>query len=384
MLFANAIVFFADRGFVPASFRVENGVFSAFLPPEHTEPGAVDLGGRKVIPGLIDLHIHGSAGAGFSDGEEAGLSTMAAFLARSGVTGFLPTAMTLPDEALRRALAAAKRLHDDAPAGLARVLGARMEGPFLSEKKKGAQNAAWLRKPDMAVFREMYRDCGGLIRIVDVAPELADAADFAREASELCTVSAAHTAAEYEQAALFFAAGARHLTHLYNAMTPFAHRAPGVLGAAAEREDVTVELICDGLHVHPSAVRMAFRLFPERICLISDALRCCGMPDGVYTLTGQKAILSEGAARLEDGTLAGSAVTLYDCMLRAVSFGVGECEAIRAVTINPARVLGCSDRYGEIAPGRAADFVICDETLRRREVWLGGMRILPSQTGQPL
>ena len=376
MLFSNAYVFFADRGFAPASFRVEGGVFSEVL-PERAEEGGVDLGGAKVIPGLIDIHTHGNSGADFSDGDDEGLRTMAAFLAQNGVTGFLPTAMTLPDEALRRALATAKRMHDEAPAGGARVLGVHMEGPFLSETKKGAQNAAWLRKPDIGSFRALYESSGGLIRIVDLAPELEGAAEFAREASALCTVSAAHTAADYEQTRASFSAGARHLTHLFNAMTPFTHRAPGVLGAAAEREDVTAELICDGVHVHPSAVRMAFRLFPGRICLISDALRCCGGAKGDFRLSGQRVRFSEGAARLEDGTLAGSAATLYDCMLRAVGFGVPETEAILAATLNPARVLGCSDRFGSVALGKAADFVVCDDGLHRREVWLGGVRVFP-------
>ncbi len=375
MLFANANVFFADWGFVPAALRVENGVFAGVLPPESTEAGAVDLGGAKVIPGLIDLHIHGCKGADFSDGGEESLRTMAAFLAQSGVTGFLPTSMTLPYEKLRRALAAAKQLYDEMPGGLSRILGVHMEGPFLAEKKKGAQNASWLKQPDPEAFRALYEGCGGLIRIVDLAPELEGAADFARRASRLCTVSAAHTGADYAQAAEFYAAGARHLTHLFNAMTPFAHRAPGVIGAAAERDDVTAELICDGLHVHPSAVRMAFRLFPERICLISDALRCCGMPDGDYTLSGQKIVLSGGAARLADGTLAGSAMTLYDCLLRAIAFGIPEAEAICAATRNPARVLGCGDRFGSIAPGKAADFVVCGEGLRCREVYIGGVRV---------
>ena len=188
--------------------------------------------------------------------------------------------------------------------------------------------------------------------------------------------------ADYAQAAEFYAAGARHLTHLFNAMTPFAHRAPGVIGAAAERDDVTAELICDGLHVHPSAVRMAFRLFPGRICLISDALRCCGMPDGEYTLSGQKVVLSGGAARLADGTLAGSAVTLYDCMLLAIAFGVPEAEAIRAATLNPARILGCGERFGSIAPGKAADFVVCGKGLRLREVYIGGVRVETPKNGR--
>ena len=375
MLFTNALVFFAGRGFAPASFRVEGGVFTEFLPPDASEPGALELGGARVLPGLIDLHIHGSAGADFSDGDDAGLRTMAAFLARNGVTGFAPTSMTLPYAQLKRAFASAKRLHLEAPAGLSRVLGVHMEGPFLSGKKKGAQNAAFLKAPDHDAFLELYESCGGLIRIVDLAPELPGAAAFAREASKRCTVSAGHTDADYSQAAAFFDAGARQVTHLFNAMTPFSHRAPGVLGAAAERDDVSAELICDGLHVHPSAVRLAFRLFPERICLISDALRCCGMPDGVYTLGGQDVTLSGGEARLANGTLAGSAVTLHECLRRAVAFGVPEEEAIRAATLNPARVLGCAERFGSIDAGKTADFLICDAALHIRDVYLGGERI---------
>ena len=375
MLFSNANVFFADRGFLPASFRVEGGVFTAVLPPETAGEGAVDLGGARVIPGLIDLHTHGNSGADFSDGEDDGLRTMAAFLAQNGVTGFLPTSMTLSDKALRRALASAKRLRDEAPAGLARVRGVHMEGPFLSEKKKGAQNALRLRKPDLGTFRELNEGCGGLIRIVDLAPELEGAAAFAREASKACAVSASHTDADYEQAAAFFHAGARHLTHLFNAMTPFAHRAPGVIGAAAERDDVTAELICDGLHVHPSAVRMAFRLFPERICLISDALRCCGMPDGTYELGGQAVYLKGKTCTLADGTLAGSVTNLFDCMRNVISYGIAPEDAVRAASYNPACALGLETEIGSIAPGKAADFVVCDADFNRKEVYIDGEKV---------
>ena len=376
MLFSNAFVFLPGRGFVRGGFTVEDGRFAEVF--EGAREGGADLGGACVIPGLVDIHTHGALGADFSDGDPEGLRRMAAHLAKCGVTSFAPTSMTLPYETLAAAFQSAAALAASRPAGCARVMGVHMEGPFFSEKKKGAQNGAWLKKPDYEAFRRLNEGCGGLVRIVDVAPELEGAAAFAAEASRLCTVSAAHTDASYEEAKAVFEAGARHLTHLYNAMPPIHHRRPGPIGAASEREDVTAELICDGLHVHPSAVRMAFRLFPERICLISDALRCCGMPDGEYTLAGRRVILSGGAARLADGTLAGSAVTLYDCLLRAIAFGVPEAEAIRAATLNPARVLGCDDRFGSIAPGKAADFVVCGEDLRRREVYLGGVRIAPT------
>ena len=375
MLYTNASVFLENTGLTPASFRVEDGVFTELLPPEVREADAVDLGGALVLPGLIDLHTHGNSGADFSDGDDAGLRRMAAFLARSGVTGFAPASMTLPYETLAAAFATAKRLHDQPPGDCARLLGVNMEGPFFSEKKKGAQNAAYFKAPDFEAFKALYEGCGGLIRIVDLAPELPGAADFTRRASGLCTVSVAHTDASYEQAAAVYAAGATHLTHLYNAMPPIHHRMPGVIGAASENEAVYAELICDGYHVHPSAVRMAFKLFPGRICLISDALRCCGMPEGAYELGGQAVFLKGGVARLADGTIAGSASTLFDCLRRAVSFGVPFDEAVTAATLNPARQLGCADRLGSIAVGKCADFLVCGEDLSLRAVCLGGERL---------
>ena len=377
MYYKNALIFFADRGFVPGGFRVENGVFAEFTPPVRPGPGAVDLAQAKVIPGLVDIHTHGNSGADFSDGDAEGLRRMASYLAAHGVTSFCPTSMTLPCDTLAAAFATAAKLRADRPEGCARVAGIHMEGPFFSEKKRGAQNAAYLRLPDFEAFRALYEGCGGLVRIVDVAPELKGAVEFTRQASKLCTVSVAHTDADYEQTRAVYEAGAGHLTHMYNAMPPIHHRKPGVIGAAAENERVFAELICDGLHVHPSAVRMAFRLFPGRICLISDALRCCGMPDGEYELGGQKVFLSGGVARLSDGTIAGAASNLYQDLRNAVSFGIPEAEAIRAATVNPAREIGREAEIGSIGPGMAADFVVCGPELELREVYIAGERVSP-------
>ena len=370
MLFSNAFVFLPGRGFVRGGFTVEDGRFAEVF--EGAREGGADLGGACVIPGLVDIHTHGALGADFSDGDPEGLRRMAAHLAKCGVTSFAPTSMTLPYETLAAAFQSAAALAASRPAGCARVMGVHMEGPFFSEKKKGAQNGAWLKKPDFEAFRRLNEGCGGLVRIVDVAPELEDAAAFAAEASRLCTVSAAHTDASYEEAKAVFEAGARHLTHLYNAMPPIHHRRPGPIGAASEREDVTAELICDGLHVHPSAVRMAFRLFPGRICLISDSLRCCGMPEGEYELGGQRVFLAGGVARLADGTIAGAASDLYRDLRNAVAFGVPRGEAILAATLRPARELGREAEIGSIEPGKLADFVVCGEDLGRRAVYLGG------------
>ena len=283
--------------------------------------------------------------------------------------------MTLPYDTLANAFAAGARLKREQPAGCSRIVGINMEGPFFSEKKKGAQNAEYLRNPDFEAFKALYDGCGGLIRLVDLAPELPGAVAFTEKAKGLCTVSVAHTDATYEEAKAVIDAGATHLTHLYNAMPGIHHRKPGVIGAGSENDRVAAELICDGLHIHPSAVRMAFKLFPGRICLISDALRCTGMPDGMYPFGGQMLTLKNGEARMPDGALAGSTATLYQCMLNAVDFGIQKETAICAATINPAREVGCDRDLGSIAPGKLADFILCDENLNRKAIYMEGENI---------
>ena len=345
MLYTNANVF-TPAGFVRGGFLVEDGRFAEVFVGEHS--GGTDLGGAYVIPGLVDIHTHGAANADFSDGDAEGLKRMAAHLAKCGVTSFAPTS---------------------------RVMGIHMEGPYFSEKKKGAQNGAYLKLPDPEGFRRLYDGCGGLVRVIDVAPELAGAVEFTKIARELCTVSVAHTDADYEQAKAVYEAGATHLTHLFNAMPSIHHRKPGVIGAASECDHVVAELICDGLHVHPSSVRMAFKLFPGRICLISDSLRCCGMPDGEYELGGQQVFLSGGVARLADGTIAGAASNLYRDMLNAIAFGIPREEAITAATIRPAWEIGRADEIGSIEAGKLADFVICDASLNAQAVYIGGERV---------
>ena len=374
MNFKNAMLYTEEFRFVPGAFSVEDGKFTNVLAEPQAD--AVDLHGAYVIPGLIDVHNHGNSGADFSDGDYDGLVKMAEYLAKNGVTSFAPASMTLPYDVLAKAFATARRLADEAPEGASALRGIQMEGPFFSEKKKGAQNGAYLRDPDFAAFSKLYHDCGGLVRIVDVAPELPGACEFIRQAKELCTVSIAHTDANYDEAHAAVEAGVTHLTHLFNAMPALHHRKPGVIGAAAEAEQVSAEIISDGQHVHPSAVRLAFRLFgAERMVLISDALRCCGMPDGEYELGGQAVFLKGGIARLADGTIAGSATNLYDCMLRAISFGIAREDAVRAATWNPARQIGCLDVVGSIADGKRADFVVCDENLTRKAVWLAGKEL---------
>lgn len=376
MLYRNGEVF-VDGAFRKCDFGVNNGKFT-FVGEgnESRDAETVDLEGKKVIPGLVDVHVHGSMGADFSDGDYEGLLKMSGYLASCGITSFAPAGMTLPYEVLAKAFKCGKKLHDEMPSGHSRLMGIQMEGPFFSEKKKGAQNGAYLKNPDFDAFRKLQEDCGGLIRIVDLAPELEGAVEFTEKAAGLATVSIAHTDADYEAAKAVIDAGATHLTHLYNAMPPIHHRKPGVIGAGSEAENVVAELICDGHHVHPGSVRMAFKLFPGRICLISDSLRCCGMPPGKYELGGQDVYLEEGQpARLEDGTIAGSASNVYTCMLNAIEYGIPAETAITAATLTPAREIGAEEKIGSIEPGKFADFVVCDNQLKPIQVYLGGEKI---------
>ena len=373
MNFKNANIYTEQFQFVSGGFSVVNGKFCDVL---IEKDDAIDLNGAYVIPGLIDVHNHGNSNADFSDGSYEGDLKMARYLAGVGVTSFAPATMTLPYEVIGKALVAGLRLRNVPQAGCARLLGVQMEGPFFSEKKKGAQNGEYLRLPDFDAFRKLYEDSEGLIAIVDLAPELAGSVEFVEQAKALCTVSIAHTDSDYEHAKASIDAGVTHLTHLYNAMPPIHHRKPGVIGAASENPAVSAEIICDGIHVHPASVRMAFKLFgADRMVLISDALRCCGMPDGEYELGGQQVFLAENVARLADGTIAGSATNLYDCMRNAIRFGIPKEDAIRAATWNPARQIHALDRVGSIANGKLADFVICGEDMTRKAVYLGGVLV---------
>ena len=374
MNYKNANIYTEQFRFECGAFSVENGRFCRVL--GEAAEDAVDLLGAYVLPGLIDVHTHGNSGADFSDGNAAGVEKMARYMAKNGVTSFAPASMTLPYETLEKAFASARAFVDARLSDAAALRGIQMEGPFFSEKKKGAQNGAYLRNPDFEAFKALQDGCGGLVRIVDVAPELPGAEEFIRKAKALCTVSIAHTDADYDAARRGIAAGVTHLTHLYNAMPAIHHRKPGVIAAAAEAETVSAELISDGQHVHPASVRLAFRIFgASRMVLISDSLRCCGMPDGEYELGGQQVFLQGGVARLADGTIAGSATTLFECMQRAVSFGIPREDAIRAATYNPARQIGALSEVGSIADGKVADFVLCDAELNRQAVYLAGEKI---------
>ena len=376
MFYKNARIFCDDFQFRHGAFEVKDGVFGRIL-PEEVPADAIDLQGATVIPGLVEVHSHGNSGADFSDGDYEGLKAMAAYFAQEGVTSFAPASMTLPYDVLEKAFANAKRLVQENAPGLSVLRGIQMEGPYFSYKKRGAQNADYLKDPDFDGFKALFDACDGLIRIVDVAPELPGAVEFTEKASKLCTVSVAHTDSDYDHAKAVFDAGARHLTHLYNAMPPIHHRTPGVIPAASENRNVRAEIICDGYHIHPSSVRLAFTMFPGRMVLVSDSGRCTGQQEGYqFDLGGQMAELRGGVAKLAGTeTIACSAATLWQCLTNVLSWEIPEEEAIRAATYNPACAIGAEGVVGTITEGKIADFIICDPEYRGKRVFLAGKEL---------
>ena len=334
---------------------------------EYQDDGEViDAEGLLVLPGLVDIHSHGAAGEDFSDGNPEGLKKILQYEKRCGITSYCPTSMTFPKERLRQIFASIKGAQTEEEA---KVVGINMEGPFLDPAKKGAHVEEWIAAPDVAFVRELNQDVDGLVRLVTLAPNMDGAEEFIKEMHEEVCISLGHTAADYDCASRAMKLGAHHVTHLYNAMQPFGHRAPGLIGAAMDDPECMVELICDGYHIHPSAIRAAFRLFgPERVILISDSMRATGMENGTYELGGQEVTVKDRKAVLKDGTLAGSATNLYGCMCKAIEFGIPLEQAIMAATANPARSIGIFDRVGSIRIGKQADLLLVSENLELKRV----------------
>lgn len=337
-----------------------------------------DASGCYVIPGLTDLHFHGCVGEDFSDATPDGLQKMADYELSRGVTQICPAGMTLGEDQLTRICENAAAHRAKNPGG-AELVGLHLEGPFLCKAKKGAQNEAFLHDPDPAMLHRLQQAAQGMVKLVTLAAEQPGALEFIRSAQEDgITVSLGHTTADYDTACAAYEAGARQATHLFNAMPPFTHRAPGVVGAAFDHPQVKVELISDGVHIHPSVVRAVFQLFGAgRVILISDSLRATGMPDGRYPFGGQEIEVHGNRATMADdpNTLAGSVSDLMACMRSAVSFGIPLHDAVQAAAVNPAQVLGVFDRLGSLDVGKTANLAILDQDLNLKDVFFRGQLV---------
>lgn len=334
-----------------------------------------------ILPGLVDIHFHGCAGYDFCDGTAQAMNAIASYEVAHGTTTICPATMTLSEDMLLqicRACAAA--VETESVCGgipLKEILrGIYLEGPFISMEKKGAQNPAYIHEPDLAMLRRLQKAAEGMIRMAVTAPEVPGAMEMIREGQGEFRFSIAHTCADYETAKTAIEAGAAHVTHLYNAMPPYTHRQPGVIGAASENEKTEVELICDGIHIHPCVVKNTFKLFGAgRVVLISDSMMATGMEDGEYALGGQPVTVRGNRALLADGTIAGSATNLYDCMRTAIGMGVPKEEVVRAATINPAVSVGLQEECGILLPGRRADVLLADRDFTLQEVIKSGRTV---------
>lgn len=361
MIIRNGMVFQENKNFVQRDVYIENGrIVHSIQDVEDT--AEVDASGLYVLPGLVDIHSHGAVGHDFSDGDEEGLKEILKYEYSHGITTYCPTSMTVDKEKLTKIFSSIADWKD--VKGMSHVAGINMEGPFLDINKRGAHRPEWILDPDIDLFRECNRLCGGKIRLVTLAPNIDGAMEFIQALKEETVISLGHTAADYDTCKKALDAGACHVTHLYNAMNPLEHRAPGLIAAASEDENCVAELICDGIHVHASMIKVAFKLFPDRIALISDSMRAVGLANGTYELGGQQVHVDGRRATLSNGTIAGSATNVYDCMCTAVSFGIPLEDAIAAATITPAKSIGIFDEVGSLTPGKRADVLLVDKNLK--------------------
>lgn len=344
--------------------------------------GAVEVKATELtaIPGFVDVHIHGAGGHDVMEGTADALRTIATRLAQHGTTSLLATTVTADTDDTIRAVegiahyVADQHRHDPA---CAEVLGIHFEGPFLSKARRGVHPLDLLQLPSAPVLQSFLKAAAGNARVLTIAPELLGAApciDAARSAGMV--VSIGHTDATYEQARAAMARGARHATHVYNAMRPFTHRDPGVIGAVLTSPDVSAELIADGIHVDEVAMKILLQAKgAERVILISDGISATGMPDGKYMLGGLEVTVSEGVCRNSEGKLAGSTLTLDRALRNIVALGIPLAAAVRMLTLNPAALLGIEFKKGALRTGADADILLLDDNLQIRHVWTRGIPV---------
>lgn len=370
MIIKNATVYGAEFEPIKTDITIEGEIIKSLA--QNNSDGE-DFSNCAVLPGFIDIHIHGCNMADATDGNADSVAKMSKWLATKGVTSFCPTTMTLPEDYLEECFGYAGATMGKEEG--AYIHGINMEGPFISHAKKGAQAGEHIIAPDIDMLKRLNSICP--VKFVDIAPEVDGALDFIEKAKDICTVSLAHTAADYATGIKAIQKGASHATHLYNAMNCLTSREAGMVGAVMDSKDVMAELICDGVHICPATLRITFAVLGEdRTVVISDALMAAGMPDGEYTLGGQK-VYKKIDARLADGTLAGSVTNLFDEFHNLLDFGIPFKQALKSVSINPARAIGADKTTGSIEENKYADLLITDKDFKEiKAVFVKGKRIV--------
>lgn len=329
-----------------------------------------------IIPGLVDIHLHGAVGEDFcnciEETAEDKLQKIVLYELSQGVTSILPTTMTYDEVRLAKIMKSVSDYVDKSDYAFA-IQGIHLEGPFISYEKKGAQNAKYIAHPDISMVDRLNKESNNLIKLISLAPETEGAIECIEAGRDRYYFSLAHTMADYDKALCAIDAGANHITHMYNAMLPFKNREPGVIGAAFDRANVFAEIICDRVHNHEAVIRATFSMFGgDRMILISDSMEACGLSDGEYELGGQKVYVNGAKATLTDGTIAGSVTNLFECMKKAIAIGINPEAAIAAATINPAKSVGIDDAVGSLNVGKKANLLICDEEWNIRKVIFEG------------
>jgi N-acetylglucosamine-6-phosphate deacetylase len=373
MLIKNCNIIYLDK-IENGSILVEDGKIKEINPTKFNDDNILDAHGLYVSPGFIDIHIHGAGGFDTMDGTDEAINTIAKTIVKHGTTSFTPTTMTVSTEAIYKSMKVIKKLKEEGTEG-ANILGAHLEGPFVSPEAIGAQNPNYLLAPSISAYNEMVGDCEDAVVSMTLAPEVDGAKELIKYLSHKGVVcSIGHTKATYEEAMEAIECGACHSTHLFNAMTPLTHRSPGVVGAIFDSDNITTETISDGVHISYPSLRIAYKQkSTDKVLLITDAMMACCMPDGDYSLGGQDVIVSNGAARLKTGSLAGSILTLD----KAVANVYKNCnlplnEVVKMATYNGARHCKVDDHKGIIKEGYDADLILFDEDINIEKVFISG------------
>lgn len=375
----NARIVLADQVLVGHDVIIHGGLITAILPSGSGQDAdwLVDAAGDWLIPGLIDLHVHGAGGFDTMDGTPDSLNAMSRTLLTQGTAAFLPTTMSSSLDLLEVVLANIAAVQRTQPAG-AEILGVHMEGPFLSPAYKGAQAAEGIYPvencSEATIFAALSERHPGLVRILTQAVERPGAGELIRVCHEQGVIpSVGHSEASYEQMRQAFIWGVSQVTHAFNAMPPLHHRRPGLLAEALKNPAIRLELIADGVHIHPAILELTLTIKPEAsVLLVSDGTRAVGMPDGQYDLGGQLTHVKNGIATLPDGTIAGSAYPLLQGVKTLVQIGYDLPRAIRHAALYPAKLLGVDHRLGCLTPGHEATIVRLDKDLNIKQVWQRG------------